>query len=68
MEELRVTFVYDLYMILRMVVCNPQNRGRSKKTEGWTALKSSLAEGSFKELVPPLPPGVGGRVGRAGCR
>ena len=51
----------------------PKLRGQSKKTEGLTALKiggSSLPEGGFKELVPPppLPPGAGGRVGRAGCR
>ena len=48
----------------RPVVCNSQNRGRSKKSQGRTALKNrggSLAVGSYlqkRQYQPPPPPGA----------
>ena len=36
------------------MVCNSKNRGRSKKTQGWSALKNrggSLAVGSYLQRV-----------------
>ena len=55
---------------------SPKNRGRSKKTQGWTGLKSggsSLAVSTYlqrkRQCPPPPPPGREGcRVGACTCK
>ena len=58
-----------------MVIWNSKNRGQSKKTQGWTALKSgtgslAVATYTFKEAVTPRPTlgglGLGGGDGGGG--
>ena len=63
-------FVEELESLLYMILCRksvifegcglqpPKNRGRPKKTEGWTAMKSvCLAVGSYQRAPPsPLAP------------